>query len=175
MSGLVHIYCGDGKGKSTACVGLAVRQSGINGAKVLFVQFNKNGNSAEVKVLKKCEGITYMCAEESFGFSWTMSDEDKKRAAVCYTKLFNQAVKIATDEHYNLLVIDEAVSTINNKFIIEDDMLEFLHNKPAELEVVLSGRDPSDALIGAADYVSEIRKIKHPFDQGISSREGIEF
>ena len=175
MPGLVHIYCGDGKGKTTACAGLAVRQSGIKGAKVLFVQFNKNGDSAEVKVLKNCEGITYLCAEESFGFTWTMSDEDKRRAATCYTNLFNQAVQIATDEHFNMLVLDEVLLAINNNFVNEDAMLEFLYNKPVELEVVLSGRDPSVALIGACDYVSEIRKIKHPFDRGIGSRSGIEF
>ena len=84
--GCLQIYCGDGKGKTTASVGLAVRAVGT-GLKVLFCQVMKDGTSGEIKMLQKL-GITYLCCPEHFGFFWNMSDEQKKEAQQSYTALF---------------------------------------------------------------------------------------
>lgn len=172
LRGCLHIYCGDGKGKTTASVGLAVRAAG-NGMKVLFCQCMKDGTSGEVKLLKKL-GITYRCCAERFGFFWNMTEEQKERAAHAYTHLFEDVSREAEEENYDLLVIDEFMSAYNHGLIYQKTALDFLINRPEYLEVVLTGRDPGEELLELADYVTEMRKIKHPFDEGIPARKGIE-
>lgn len=172
LKGCLHIYCGDGKGKTTASVGLAVRAAG-NGMKVLFCQCMKDGTSSEVEMLKKL-GITYRCCTERFGFFWNMTEEQKERAACAYTHLFEDVSREAEEENYDLLVIDEFMSAYNHGLIYQKTALDFLINRPEHLEVVLTGRDPGEELLELADYVTEMRKIKHPFDEGIPARKGIE-
>ena len=170
--GLIHIYCGDGKGKTTAAVGLSVRAAGC-GRKVVFAQFFKDGSSAEIKVLEGLPGVTYVRPERCFGFFWTLNDQEKQEATACYTAHLRRAEELAADA--DLLVLDEAMSACTNKVICESELLQFLKDKPEKLEVVLTGRDPSPAMVDAADYVTEMRKVKHPFDQGIPARKGVEF
>ena len=172
LKGCLHIYCGDGKGKTTASVGLAVRAAG-NGMKVLFCQCMKDGTSSEVELLKKL-GITYCCCTERFGFFWNMTEEQKKCAAHAYTRLFEEAVREAEEENYDLLVVDEFMSAYNHGLIDQKTALDFLTNRPEHLEVVLTGREPGEELLKLADYVTEMRKIKHPFDEGVPARKGIE-
>ena len=171
MKGLIHIYCGDGKGKTTAAVGLAVRAAGA-GRKVLFVQFLKNGNSAELASLRLL-GIRTRVAKNSYGFIWTMSEEEKARAAADYTALLREAFSGA--EPVDVLVLDEAVGAAGCGMIPEEELLRLLSERPEAMEVVLTGRDPSEALCAAADYVTEMKKIRHPFDRGLAAREGIEY
>lgn len=168
----LHIYCGDGKGKTTASVGLSVRAAG-NGMKVLFCQCMKDGTSSEVEMLKKL-GITYRCCTERFGFFWTMTEEKKKAASEAYTRLFQEVTKKAVKEEYDLLVIDEFMSAYNHGLIDQKMALDFLLNRPENLEIVLTGREPGEELLELADYVTEMRKVKHPFDEGIPARKGIE-
>ena len=170
--GLLHIYCGDGKGKTSAAVGLAVRAAGT-GMKVYFCQMMKDGRSGEVEMLKKL-GVNYHCCEERLGFYWNMTEEQKAAAARLYNQLFDEAVKTAAEEDYDLLVIDEFVSAYNHGFIDQKKALHFFLNRPEHLEVVLTGREPGEELLELADYVTEMRKVKHPFDQGIPARKGIE-
>lgn len=168
----LHIYCGDGKGKTTAAVGLAVRAAG-SGMKVLFGQCMKDGRSSEVEMLKKL-GITYSCCRERFGFFWNMTEEQKQNAAAAYTALFEDICRTAVEEAYDLLIIDEFMSAYNHGLIDQKKALEFLLNRPKDLEVVLTGREPGEELLQIADYVTEMRKVKHPFEQGIPARKGIE-
>ena len=139
--GLIHIYCGEGKGKTTCAVGLTVRASGY-GLKVLFMQFLKTGKSSELKVLSGLEGVDILETTPVTKFSFQMTDEEKEETR-----------RISAKE---IAVID------------------FLKNKPEHLEVVLTGRYPSDELVELADYVSRIDKVKHPYDRGIKARKGIE-
>ena len=174
MKGLIHVYCGDGKGKTTAAAGLAARAAGA-GKPVLFVQFFKDGNSAEIRLFRDAlsECITPMICETSYGFIWTLSEGEKACAAADYTALFREAVR--RSDPNGLLVLDEIISAMNFGMVPEDEVLDFLRGKAEGLEVVLTGRDPSEKLLDAADYVTEMRKIKHPFDRGVQAREGIEF
>ena len=172
MAGLIHIYCGDGKGKTTACVGLTVRAAGA-GKKVVFTQFFKDGSSSEVKMLNQLPNIQTMHCKFHHGLFFRMNDEQKAKASEDYTKLFRDVVAAAQDA--DLLVMDELVSTCNHNTVSEQEVIEFLKNKPEKLEVVMTGRDPSEALCACADYITEMRKVKHPFDQGIPARKGIEF
>ena len=141
--GLIHIYCGDGKGKTTAATGLAVRAAG-RGKRVVIARFQ-------------------------------MTEEQKKEAAVYYSDLLERAWQIAEEQKAGLLVLDEIMAVCNYGLVKEKRLLELLKSKPENLEVVLTGRGPSKALLDRADYVSEIMKRKHPFDQGTGAREGIEY
>ena len=174
MRGCVHIYCGDGKGKTSSAVGLAVRASG-RGKKVLIVRFLKTEDSGEVEVLRKIPGITVTPCDRTFGFVFRMNEEQKREAGAYFQSRFETAVKTAVEDGVDLLVLDEILASCNYGMVREDDVAEFLRNRPAEMEGVLTGRDPSDRLIALADYVSEIKMVKHPYTQGIGAREGIEY
>ena len=174
MRGCVHIYCGDGKGKTSSAVGLAVRASG-RGKKVLIVRFLKTEDSGEVEVLRKIPGITVTPCDRTFGFVFRMNEEQKREAGAYFQSRFENAVKTAVEDGVDLLVLDEILASCNYGMVREDDVAEFLRNRPAEMEVVLTGRDPSDRLIALADYVSEIKMVKHPYTQGIGAREGLEY
>lgn len=170
--GLVHIYCGDGKGKTSAAIGLAVRAAG-RGKKVLISRFLKTDDSGEVMILKEIPGITVLPCEKSFGFLFRMNEEQKKEAASYYQEQFEKTVKMA--ERYDLLILDEMMASISGKMVPEERVLQFLQEKPENLEVVLTGRNPSDRLKEEADYISEILAVRHPYEKGIPAREGIEY
>lgn len=172
MKGLIHIYCGDGKGKTTAAMGLALRSAGA-GRRVLVLQFFKDGNSSEVKALKSFDTVDVVEQTRRFGFSWTLSEEELREAKAYYSSLLEDAM--AKSKEYDLLVLDEAMSACTTGMIQEERLLELLREKPDALEVVMTGRNPSQALMDQADYVTEMRKIKHPFDQGVPARLGVEF
>lgn len=172
MSGLIHIYCGDGKGKTTAAMGLAIRAAG-SGRRVLILQFLKDGRSSEFASIAHVPNIEVIPQTRRFGFTWTLSEEEKAQARDYNTALLEDAFARAGD--FGLLVLDEALGACTSGMIDEARLLALLGEKPGELEVVLTGRGPSQALLDAAGYVTEMVKRKHPFDQGTPAREGIEF
>lgn len=174
MKGLIHIYCGDGKGKTTAATGLAIRGAGY-GMKVTFVQFLKDGSSSEFNILNNIDNINIIICKKKLGFSWNMNEEIKVIAKEEYTKLLEKGINEALERKADMIVFDEIMSAISCGFVLEENLIKFLKEKPEELEVILTGRNPSKDLVEIADYVSEIKKIKHPFDCGIASREGIEY
>ena len=171
--GRIHIYCGDGKGKTTAALGLALRAAG-RGRKVLISRFLKTEDSGEVPVLRNIPGIEVMPCQKTFGFTFQMSDQEKKEAARYYEELFQKAWDQAEQEGFDMLVLDEMMAALSAGFVKEEQLLGRLQNRPEGLEVVMTGRNPSERLVEAADYVSEIRKVKHPFDRGVGARTGIE-
>ena len=172
MSGLIHIYCGDGKGKTTAAMGLALRAAG-SGKQVLVLQFLKDGSSSEFASLSHVPGIEVIPQTRTFGFSWTLSEEEKIQAKEYYSGLLEDAFRQSGS--YSLLVLDEVLGACSAGMADEARLLALLADKPDELEIVLTGRDPSQALLDAADYVTEMKKIKHPYERGISARKGIEY
>ncbi len=179
-TGLIHIYCGDGKGKTTAAVGAAVRAAG-RGFRVLVLRLLKTDDSGEVKSLQKIPGIHVMPCTRSFGFSWNMTPKQKEEAAVYYSDQMEDAWKMAreTDENgmpaFDLLILDEAIGACRQGFICEKRLLELLRTRPAALEVILTGRGPSEELLNAADYVTEMTLRRHPYEKGVGAREGIEY
>ena len=172
MPGLTHIYCGDGKGKTTAALGLALRAAG-SGRRVLLLQFFKDGKSGEFAALAGVPGIETVPQTRTFGFSWTLTEEEKREARTYYSAMLEEAFRRGAD--FDLLVLDEAMSACTTGVVEEEMLLRFLREKPEELELVLTGRNPSEALCEAADYITEMCKRKHPFDQGVPAREGIEY
>ena len=174
MKGCIHIYCGDGKGKTTAAIGLAVRAAG-RGRKVLIVRFLKTEDSGEVPVLREIPGITVVPCDRTFGFVFRMNEEQKEEAAAYFAERFRIAVQDAADGDYDMLVLDEMIASCNYGMVPEAEVVEFLKKKPEKLEVVMTGRNPSEKLVSLADYVSEVCMRKHPFTEGIPAREGIEY
>lgn len=173
MRGLIHIYCGDGKGKTTASVGLAVRAAGA-GKRVLFVQFFKDGSSSELNILNALDAVEVRICQTHYGFIWTMDKEEFDRAARDYTQLLRDALE-ESKNGYGLLVLDEVVSACNCGAVPQQELLDFIACRPEGLEVVLTGRDPSSALTDVADYITEMKKLRHPYDKGMDARRGIEF
>lgn len=172
--GLVHLYCGDGKGKTTAAMGLALRAAG-HGQKVLIVQFLKGRPSGEVNALQQVPGITLMRDKASRKFSWQMDEGEKAAVRQKNAEMLAAAVDEAAHAACDLLILDETIGACGIGLLAEDEVLDFIKHKPDKLELVLTGRNPSQKMLDAADYVTEMRKIKHPFDQGIPARKGVEY
>lgn len=172
MPGLIHLYCGDGKGKTTAALGLALRAAGA-GKQVVFTQFFKDGSSSEMEPLAALPGVLVFHADTVRGFYRNMTPTQREQAGKDYTALFRQVTQAAREA--DLLILDEIVSACNRGVVPEKLVTDFLREKPDRLEVVLTGRNPSAALLELADYITEMRKLRHPFDRGIRARKGIEF
>ena len=177
-TGLVQIYCGDGKGKTTAAIGAAVRAAG-RGYRVLVARLLKTDDSGEVKGLVHSPGITVLPCDRNFGFSWNMTQSQRKAAALyydhCLLTAWNMALGAGGEEPYDMLVLDEAIGACNLGFVDESGLIKALKEKPASLEVILTGRCPSEALQEQADYITEMVMRRHPYERGIGAREGIEY
>lgn len=172
--GYIHIYCGNGKGKTSAALGLAVRAAG-RGRRVLIVRFLKNEDSGEVPVLRQIPGIVVTPCDRSFGFVSRMEEKEREEAAEYYQKRFEEACAEAEKRKCDVLILDEILVACNYGMVREADVEKFLEHCPGQLEVVLTGRGPSERLLKLADYVSEIEPRKHPFQKGVPAREGIEY
>ncbi|MDD3796407.1 MAG: cob(I)yrinic acid a,c-diamide adenosyltransferase [Lachnospiraceae bacterium] len=172
-TGLVHIYCGDGKGKTTTGMGLCIRAAG-HGCRVLIYQFMKNNKTSERKVLEQIEQITLLDGLEEEKFSFQLTEEERYNRKKFYNRQLEKVTEMAAEQDYDVLFLDEAVYAVRAGLLDEDALVKFLQNKPDKLEVILTGQEPGERLVAEADYVSEIRKIKHPFDWKQPARDGIE-
>lgn len=171
---MIQIYCGDGKGKTTASMGLAVRHAG-RGNRVIIAQFMKSADSGERLVLPGIPGITMLDIPETMKFAFAMSDGEKQTETQRQTALFEAAAARAMAGECTLLVLDEMCSAVSLGMVPLTLVTDFLDGKPENLEVVMTGRDPEQALQDRADYITEMRKVKHPFDKGCPSRIGVEW
>ena len=172
-SGLVHIYCGDGKGKTTAGMGLCIRAAG-HGYKVLICQFMKDNSSGELEVMRQIPGITVLPGPDREQFSFQMTPRQKEEKKRFFKQRILRAFRQAQEEACSMLFLDEVLYAVGAGLLDEELVITSLRNRPPHLEVILTGQDPSDRLLELADYVSRIGKIKHPYDRGIPARPGIE-
>ncbi len=171
MEGKAHLYCGDGKGKTTACMGLILRALGRK-RKVVLVQFLKGLPTGEIDILSKEDNIKILRAVEVKKFTFQMTDEEKKEVRESHDELLKQALEIPCD----LLVLDEAISTYNLELVDRDLLKSALTHRKEGKEIVLTGRDPDEYFLENCDYVTEMKCIRHPYDtSGLSAREGIEY
>ena len=175
IDGMIHVYTGDGKGKTTAALGLAMRAHG-SGLSVLLVQFLKSAYTGEIESIKRLgDGIELMRGKSADKFIFQMSEEEKAACMKETCELFHEAINSIAKKEVDVLVLDEVFAAINTGMLNADEALSFLRAKPKELEVVMTGRDAGDAFTEAADYVMDIKSVKHPFDKGIPARKGVEF
>lgn len=172
--GLVHVYCGEGKGKTTAAVGLITRACG-HGYHVLLVQFLKNGQSGELNILRKMENVQILAGQVTSKFSIAMNEQEKKETRDLHLDYFRTACERVTQESIDLLVLDEVLGAIESGLMDEHELVDFLRRKPTKLEVVLTGRQASKKIYALADYISRIECVRHPYQQGILARRGIEY
>jgi cob(I)alamin adenosyltransferase len=173
--GLIQVYTGDGKGKTTAAVGLACRGRAHN-LRVCYVYFHKDPDVwgyGEMESLKAL-GV------DIFGFSKRHPFCDKDVSAdeirkECLKGLEFIKKEVYQQDRYDILILDEINISLRDGFLKEKEIVEILDSKPNSLELVLTGRGASKEMIKRADLVSEIKKIKHPFDKSVEKREGIEY
>ena len=175
--GYIQVYTGNGKGKTTASLGLTVRALG-RGWKVLVVMFTKGGNNyGELNtfmnlapVLKQKIKIV-QAGLDRIVYSNNISEEDRKVVSDGWTL----AKKAILNNEYQMVILDEANIALDLGLIELDDMIQTLKNKPDRMEIVLTGRNAKPEIIEIAHLVSEIQPVKHYWDKGITAREGIEF
>lgn len=174
MNGLIHVYHGDGKGKTTAAVGLAVRAAGY-GHNVIFLQFLKGSVSHEIDVLKSISGITVYRNTKDFGFINTMTPAEISELTAMHNENLSKAVSIVHEGKCDVLILDEVCAAYELNVIDKSFIDSLIMNKPAHLELVLTGRNPARIFLDHADYITEMKKERHPFDKNIIAREGIEY
>lgn len=175
--GYIQVYTGDGKGKTTASLGLVLRALG-RGWNILMVMFTKGGsNYGELKSFLNLDSViknklTIINAGlDRIVYSNNISDEDKQSIQDGW----ETAQKALHSGEYQMIVLDEANVAVDLGLIDKQEMLDFLDNKPEELEIVLTGRNACKEVIERAHLVSEIKPIKHYWDIGVSARKGIEY
>lgn len=170
--GLIQVYTGNGKGKSTAAFGLALRALG-QGLKVLIIQFMKTGDYGEITSLKRFEPEIelYSFGRKGFIRAGYAKEEDIDLAVEA---LELAATKMATGM-YDLIILDEINNALWFKLLSEEQVLEFLENKPNHVELCITGRNAPESIMEKAHLVTEMKEIKHPYQLGIGSRKGIEF
>lgn len=176
--GLVQIYTGDGKGKTTAALGLALRAAG-QGNKVLIYQFLKP-NTLETGERFALELGKIKIRVESLDIPWDMlkSGKDVKQADEVKKAISEVLVRIAETAEkrfYDLIILDEIVYCLSLGLAKLEDIKNVIEKKDALVEIVLTGRNATQELIEMADLVTEMDNIKHPFDKGVKARRGIEF
>lgn len=171
---MLHIYYGYGKGKTTCAVGIAMRAAGSD-RKVLFSQFLKGNDSGERRSMELIPNITLTSCPDHVKFVRDMTDEEKLQCRQHCRNTFEYCAKEALVGKYNMVIFDEIFIAIENNMLSESELFDFLANAPKNIEIVLTGHNPSEKILKLADYCTEMRKVAHPYDRGISARKGIEF
>lgn len=172
--GLLHLYYGDGAGKTTAAIGLAVRAAG-HGKHVLVVQFLKEATSGEVTALQKLGHVDVITGQNVPGFVFQMNETEKRELRQNMQQHWQAAVTACQINDYALLVLDEVLDAIALGMLSENQLLSFLEKRPETLEVVLTGHEEYPLFLEKADYVTEMKKHKHPYEKGVLARKGIEW
>lgn len=172
--GLIIVYTGDGKGKTTAALGLALRTVGWGG-KVLVLQFIKQWKTGEHKAIEKfLPDIKIIPAGE--GFVGIMGDRKKKEIHTASAKkALEYAKKEIMSKKWQTVILDEINGAIAGGLVSLKDVLTLITSKPEEVTLVLTGREAKPEIIKQADLVTEMKKLKHPFDSGILAKKGIDF
>lgn len=172
--GMVHIYHGDGKGKTTAAMGLALRALGC-GWRVGIVQFLKGSPTGEIMALEQMSGVMILRGRAGTKFSVQMNQAEREEARALHHAQLTEAMQAAERQGYDLLILDEALDACGCGLLDEALLLKTIAQRPPRLELVLTGRNPSHSVLNLADYVTEMKLQKHPYERGIPARRGVEF
>ncbi len=168
--GLIQVYTGSGKGKSTAALGLALRSAG-QGLNVRIIQFMKAGPFGEHRALESIDGISISSwGREAFVFPYQVEKEDKFLAAQALA-----AAKDALEGAWDIVILDEINTACHFNLIEVKDILDLCRNKPDCVELVLTGDNAHEEVLETADLITEMKDIRHPFSSGLGPRRGIEY
>lgn len=169
--GLVIVYTGHGKGKTTAALGMVFRALG-RGMRVAVVQFIKGKwKTGERLFAETLPQLTFLVMGR--GFTWESDDLSNDRAAA--RAAFQESARLIGSGEQDLVVLDEITYALNYGFVSQDELLAALRERPPHVHVVITGRSAPAELIAAADLVTEMSSVKHPFDQGIKAQMGVDF
>ncbi len=170
MTGKVQIFTGNGKGKTTAALGQAIRAAGA-GRKVFMAQFIKADIYSEIRALKR---LSDLITVEQFGLGGFFGRNPTPEDIEAARRGFEKVKKIMASGKYKLVILDEANVAVNYSLISEQDLLDLMAAKPKDLELIITGRHASPNIIEKADQVTEIKAIKHYYQKGVKARIGIE-
>lgn len=165
---MIHVYTGDGKGKTTAAVGLVVRAVG-RGKRAVFFQFMKAWPSGEVGILQRLGVLIDREWNGKF-----IGDAPTKKQQEMVRSQYGRVLEIFK-KNFEIVVLDEILVAMHFGLLEERDIIFLMQNKPKNVELILTGRGATEAIIQKADLVTKMQKIKHYFDKGIEAREGIEY
>lgn len=172
--GLIHVYTGDGKGKTSSAVGLATRALG-SGFRVCYCSFHKRPEKygyTEIESLGRLGADISVFAKGHPHLDRNINENEIRReVAEAITYLRN----LLKEKPVDLLILDEILISVRDRYLDEAVLLDFIKNKPPHTELVLTGRGATEKVMELADYVTFCRKLKHPYDNGITSRRGIEY
>ena len=170
MKGYVQVYTGDGKGKTTAAIGLAIRALGA-GWRVFFAQFLKTGEYSEHKALAQfSDHLTIKAYGRNVFIKGEPEEEDRRLAQEAYQEI----AEIVASGHHRLVILDEANVAVHYGLITVDQILDLIDRRAEGVELLITGRYAHSRLIERADLVTEMRGVKHYFDRGIKARVGVE-
>ncbi len=175
-SGLIQLYTGCGKGKTTAALGLAVRAVGM-GLRVYFVQFLKpeSAASGEMNACKHLAPQLKLIRLSDDSFLGAISEEVRKRNKALYAQDLDKIQELMQSEEYDVFILDESVNALHLGLIKWPQLESLIEAKPAQVELVFTGQPAPAQLIELADLVSNVEMVKHPYQQGIKARAGIEY
>lgn len=168
--GFIHLYTGNGKGKTTAALGLALRAAGT-GKSVFIAQFVKGMHYAELGAMKNLPQITL----KQFGLDCFIVNEPTQADIDVARRGLEEVTAILTNNHCDVLILDEICIALHYNLFTLEEVLSLLQQKPETMEMVLTGRYAPSELIEKADLVTEMKEIKHYYTRGIEARKGIEF
>ena len=173
--GLILVHTGDGKGKTTAGLGLALRAWG-SGLRVLILQFIKGGwKYGELEAIERLGKLDGRIEIRPLGLGLMRGAEDREKHIRAAAEALQEAGRMMVSGAYDLIIFDEINYAVKFGLISLDDVLALLDKKPEKLHVLLTGRDARPELIERADLVTEMKLVKHPYQQGIKAQQGIEF
>lgn len=170
MKGYVQVYTGNGKGKTTAALGLSIRAAGA-GLKVFIAQFIKMGEYSEIKALKKFAG---QITVEQFGLGRFIKDNPSVEDIEAASKGLEKVKTILLSGEHQVIILEEANVAVKIGLFSVQDLLDIIASKPENVELVITGRGADSRIIEKADLVTEMKEIKHYFQKGVAGRVGIE-
>jgi cob(I)alamin adenosyltransferase len=170
MKGYVQVYTGNGKGKTTAALGLSIRAAGA-GLNVFIAQFIKMGEYSEIKALKKFAG---QITVEQFGFGRFIKDNPSVEDIEAARKGLEKVKTILSSGEHQVIILEEANVAVKIGLFSVQDLLDIIASKPENVELVITGRGADSRIIEKADLVTEMKEIKHYFQKGVVGRVGIE-
>jgi len=168
--GKIHIYTGNGKGKTTAAIGLAVRAAGA-GKRVFIGQFVKGMHYNELNALKLIPNITI----RQYGLDCFIINQPTDKDIAAALKGLEEIKTITTSKEYDVVILDELCIALYYKLFDEEEIIKLIRSKPESIEMIITGRYASERLISEADLVTEMKEIKHYYNNGQSARKGIEY
>lgn len=171
---MIHVYHGDGKGKTTAAIGLSIRAAGA-GKRVVFAQFLKGSDTSELNVLKQVNEITILRNQKDLGFVFQMSEEQKKMLIEMHDETLNSVIRLIQNQEADMVVLDEITYVYNDRLINTDKLEQLIEQIPKTCELILTGRDPDAFFLNHADYITQMVCERHPYERKIPARKGIEF